>query len=184
MLTTFREGKESFCYQNDIAGYAPAIIARPHPGLACRIHCTGKKENNDLLNSAPRRTEQGKSVGIWLCCLPWRLHWLHANCNKLLFHAHRLGYTEVRRRKRSFCNRLQCVSEPCPDQERCVVCVRVWLHACVCKRVWVCVCVSICVFVFVVCLFSWMLLWVCQGRGRVTSSPHYPSAFVGIFCGN
>ena len=89
--------------------------------------------------------------------------------------------------KAEFLHRLPCVSEPCPDQERCVVCVRVWLHACVCKRVWVCVCICVFVFVALFMLFSWMLLWVCQGRGRVfirTKSSCFCSSESGIFCGN
>ena len=62
----------------------------------------------------------------------------------------------------------ECVSEPCPDQDRCVVCVRVSIRACVCKRVCVCVCVCICVGIHV--LVGVEAVVGVAGRGRVTSS--------------
>ena len=84
----------------------------------------------------------------------------------------------------------QCVSEPCPDQDRCVVCVRVSIRARVCanvcvQRVCVCACVSVLVFM---CLLVEAVVGV-AGAGscdfiRTRSSCFCSSEIKWNFCGN
>lgn len=147
MLTTFRKCKEGY-YPNNIASWALlpttcTVHDRSHWPWSCLYETLYWKKETHHLNSAPRRKEHGKCLVY--DCLPWLLQPVVAALQPATnFYFMRTVYrwTEVWRRKRSFCS----VCEWAMPRSRSVCSVRTCVDscACVCKRV----CANVCVRVY------------------------------------
>ena len=124
------------------------------PGLAYMMHCTGRKETHHL-NFCSKTQIPRKVFGTWLLTMTATVGAALLACNlqrTSISCAPSIGYTEVWRRKRSFCR----VCEWAMPRSRSVCSVRTCVDSCVCVQTCVCVCVRV-----YLCWYS----CACWGRG-------------------